>query len=476
MKKHLTVISLFIITFSYGQHYVLYGTAAQGGSAGYGTMFSYDLTTGKDSTLINFTGPNGLNPYSNLLPDYKNGLLYGTASGGGPGSNGVLFSYNPLTNKDSIVFAFNNTNGSSPGFGSLTFYNNSIYGMTQGGGLYGYGAVFRYDPATGLDTVPFNFYAAPLDAYDPNGSYLYPYSMRRWYGMTRTGGANNMGDIMYFDPVTSEDTIAFDLDSAHGYKVQNGNLSLNPKNGWLYGMAFLGGKYNKGVLFAFNPVTWKDSVQVNFSGTNGALPNGGLMYDTANGLFYGMTAHGGTANYGVLFSFNPVTGKDSVLLSFTGANGETPTGDVILGPGNKLYGLTTNSTIIGQSVLFSFDIATGKDSVLFSFPYAYQGEGASESLTLVDLGLITAAHDIMPSFQNMQVFPNPFTLSIHIVFNDNGKHYIEVDDVTGRKLQIIECSGKQYELNRNGLAPGVYFIRSYDEGRKAIVGTKIIVE
>ena len=77
---------------------------------------------------------------------------------------------------------------------------------------------------------------------------------------------------------------------------------------------------------------------------------------------------------------------------------------------------------------------------------------------------------------NIAVFPNPFTTETSIVFNTIGKHYIEVDDITGRKIESMECGGKQYELNRNGLAQGIYFIRAYDEGMNYTVTAKIIVE
>jgi len=90
-------------------------------------------------------------------------------------------------------------------------------------------------------------------------------------------------------------------------------------------------------------------------------------------------------------------------------------------------------------------------------------------------GVITAMQDIEPVL-NIACFPNPFTITTSIVFNTDGKHYLEIDDITGRKLKTIECIGKQYELNRNGLAAGVYIIRSQAPGTDYIAITKIIIE
>jgi hypothetical protein len=76
----------------------------------------------------------------------------------------------------------------------------------------------------------------------------------------------------------------------------------------------------------------------------------------------------------------------------------------------------------------------------------------------------------------LHVFPVPFTTTANIVFSSGGKYYIEVDDVTGRKLENMECFGKQYVLSRNGLAAGVYFLRVYDAAKEFMATEKIIIE
>ncbi len=77
---------------------------------------------------------------------------------------------------------------------------------------------------------------------------------------------------------------------------------------------------------------------------------------------------------------------------------------------------------------------------------------------------------------NIAVFPNPFTTTTSIVFNTDGTHYLELDDVTGRKIESMECTGKQYELQRKNLAAGVYFIKAFDAEHKYVAVQKVVVQ
>jgi uncharacterized repeat protein (TIGR01451 family) len=77
---------------------------------------------------------------------------------------------------------------------------------------------------------------------------------------------------------------------------------------------------------------------------------------------------------------------------------------------------------------------------------------------------------------NLNCFPNPFTTSTSIIFNTDNKHYLEVDDITGRKIETFECSCKEYTLQRNNLAPGIYIIKAFDQEQKFIATAKIVVE
>ncbi len=80
------------------------------------------------------------------------------------------------------------------------------------------------------------------------------------------------------------------------------------------------------------------------------------------------------------------------------------------------------------------------------------------------------------SSYNIACFPNPFSTSTSIVFNTDGKHYLELDDITGRIIETMECTGRQYELQRNNLASGVYFIKAFDSGKGFMATSKLVVQ
>ena len=100
-------------------------------------------------------------------------------------------------------------------------------------------------------------------------------------------------------------------------------------------------------------------------------------------------------------------------------------------------------------------------------------------LTNTTTSVITGSPTLLQNIStalHVAAFPNPFTTTTSIVFNTGGTHYLEVDDVTGRKLESMECSGRQYELSRKNLAEGIYFIKAYDAEHKYMAVQKIVLE
>jgi uncharacterized repeat protein (TIGR03803 family) len=77
---------------------VLYGTTVNGGTSSDGTIF--ELTPSSSSgtgygaltTVVNFNGSNGKNPYGSVFVDSA-GDLFGTTKNGGASSDGVVFEY-----------------------------------------------------------------------------------------------------------------------------------------------------------------------------------------------------------------------------------------------------------------------------------------------------------------------------------------------------------------------------------------------
>jgi uncharacterized repeat protein (TIGR03803 family) len=146
-----------------------------------------------------------------------------------------------------------------------------------------------------------------------------------------------MGVIFSFDPatgVTNPYTKLKDFDGSVSGRNPYGSL-LVAQNGKLYGMTITGGKASKtfggtnnpanyGVIFSLDPLTNTFTKLRDFDQTNGAHPSGSLM-QASNGKFYGVTASGGAYNKGVLFSYD-VSSRNPYfkLKDFDGVNGAHP--------------------------------------------------------------------------------------------------------------------------------------------------------
>ncbi len=141
----------------------LYGMNNYGGDNGYGVIFSYDIATAAYTKLVDFDDINGSYPSGSLVQS-SDGKLYGMTGQGGTNGYGVIFSYDIATSAYIKLVDFDGTNGLSP-LGSLVQASDGkLYGMTNNGGSYGAGVAFSYDPATST-------YTKLSDFTGDNGSY-----------------------------------------------------------------------------------------------------------------------------------------------------------------------------------------------------------------------------------------------------------------------------------------------------------------
>jgi uncharacterized repeat protein (TIGR03803 family) len=98
-----------------------------------------------------------------------------------------------------------------------------------------------------------------------------------------------------------------------------------------------------------------------------------------NGVLYGTTVSGGTTDCtspgcGTVFSFDPATGTETVLHSFgAGSDGKNPEGGLMALDG-ELYGTTLHGgdgeCSDGCGTVFAINPASGAEKVLYSFPEA----------------------------------------------------------------------------------------------------------
>jgi len=133
-----------------------YGTAEDGGTNNYGTVFRISAS-GTYTTLYRFVGsPNdGANPYAGLVQG-MDGNFYGTTEAGGTNNGGTVFKLSvvPLNAPPSASFSGNPTNGAAPL--AVTFTDTSTGSITNRFWSFGDGGTTN----TTATSVPYVYQSA----------------------------------------------------------------------------------------------------------------------------------------------------------------------------------------------------------------------------------------------------------------------------------------------------------------------------
>ncbi len=268
-----------------------------------------------------FTGAvDGAGPYGDLVMDPA-GNLYGTTTVNGPQNcgnlvcGGTVFELSKVSGgwKRTVLHSFAGADGAYPQAGMVLDSAGNLYGTTSLGGVgcqNGCGVLFELSPST---------------------SGTWTYTILRKFTDTDNNGTS-----------------------------PNGNLIIDA-SGNLYGTTSQGGDFNTGggngcgVVFELTNGTsgWTETVLHTFSGADGCLSHGGVIFDGAGNL-YGTTTDGGnissnnclpTLGCGTVFKLSPTSGgwTETVLYKFTGSiDGNQPNGSLVLDGSGNLYGVTTS--------------------------------------------------------------------------------------------------------------------------------------
>jgi uncharacterized repeat protein (TIGR03803 family) len=387
MKTRLPKIALLLFAcISFGLAIVnaqpseFYGMSRSGGEYSAGTIFKTDSNGDNFNSVFTFFSYDGSTPFSSLCKA-GNGKLYGVTYFGGADDYGVLFEWDPATSTYTKKLDFNGTEKGSHPWGSLMqAENGKLYGMTHWGGVNDLGVLFEWDPVN-------NAFAKKLDfngvgnGRNPQGS-LMEAGNGKLYGMTVFGGANDLGVLFEWDPVTNTYAKKLDFNGDLNGSVPYRSL-IQADNGRLYGLTSQGGENDFGVLFEWDPATDTYSKKIDFNGSeNGSNPIGSLV-KANNGILYGTTTYGGTNGLGVLFEWDPTTDIYTKKLDFSAEiKGGYPHGSLVQINNGKLYGMTGN-------IIYEWDPVTNIFTNKYSFEPDSTGSGGRSpqgSLVLADNG------------------------------------------------------------------------------------------
>jgi uncharacterized repeat protein (TIGR03803 family) len=346
--------------------------------------------------------PDGAQPTSSLTPDSA-GNFYGTTADGGLWGYGTVFELSPNGGQgwtETVLYSFcpdltlGCRDGREPLSAVIFDRAGNLYGTAYEGGAYGFGVAFELSPSqTGwTQTVLYNFPGGTGAAYPVNGLIFDPAG--NLYGTTYApGGAQ--GSVFTLSPAgggwtgqmiysmgTNQGTLGgLAMDSAGNiYGVSDttafklspdGNGSWTPtvlhtfpgapkdgagpvgslvfdKYGNLYGTTWGGGRYSFGTVYelvAGKKGKWAERVLHSFKNApkDGGLPGAGIIFDQV-GNIYGTTRFGGKYQVGSVYELTPVTGKEiyreKVLWSFNTTDGEAPADGLTLDSAGNLYGTT----------------------------------------------------------------------------------------------------------------------------------------
>jgi uncharacterized repeat protein (TIGR03803 family) len=327
---------------------LLYGTTLKGGTYGKGTVFSLDPKSGVEQVLHSF-GDSGDATYPMAGLVRVGTVLYGTTISGGTANWGAVFSYDLVSGTSNVVYSFQGgTDGDTPQSGLIEM-NGMLYGTTYMGGdegacyLFGCGTIYSINPQTDAETVLYAFHNAegngPYGGLTKAGSKL--------YGTTDEGGAGNCGVAFVFNPATN------DVKDIHQFDLQGDGTTPSTKlialNGVLYGTAVEGGAGDQGALFGIDRKTGSEVSELSFTRENGTYPEGTPAI--LNGIVYATASIGGASNDGTVVSLDPATGASATLHAFSGKDGANPWAGLTT-VGKHIYGTTQGGGSSGGGVVF----------------------------------------------------------------------------------------------------------------------------
>jgi len=367
---------------------ILYGATAMGGSNNVGTVFQIGQDGEGYSLITSFTGgdPTG---YFGAGPVYlmqaANGLIYGTTENAGTYTNGTLFRFSPDGSGYTILKQFGSTasDGAEPTGTLLQASDGALYGVARSGGWIDvdettHGTAFRIDLDGNDYTVIWHFSGTGGDGTWPEGPVVEG-TNGSLCGVTQEGGAYDQGTIFK----VNRDGSGYILLKSFAGTNLNPNLPegaspsaglLVGPDGALYGTTSCDYTYQR--LYGNAYQTWYSSIsighgvifRINADGTgyqilkrflgsdDGGDPYGGLTLAT-NGLLYGANIRGGPNGYGVIFRFERSGSGFTVLTNFSNNSiGFQCMGGMMQASDGALYGTAVAGGTGGVGTVFTLGL------------------------------------------------------------------------------------------------------------------------
>jgi Bacterial Ig domain len=337
-----------------GSNGKLYGATYIGGTSNWGTVYDYDFATCSQNVIYNSgPGPSGGSPanFANVN-ELSDGMIYSVQTFGGTQGGGRLFrmnkdgsgvqtlhdfhesnavNYTPAANNTTIsggqqvVGPYAGKDGMWPYGFVVEGPDGKIYGTTQDGGSYSWGAIYRCEKDgsnyqviySGDPTIRAAYYKKPdgtvLTAFTESMQWLHGNvafdQAGKLYVNGYYGGYLDLGGTAKMDADGGNYLSVFNSQSAaDGYNCYRGPLVIDNTvySTFRYGG---GGVASIGVVWKVNTDGTNFTKLKTFEIVSGAYVDGtepwaGLAYDGTN-LFGSCIASGGVGSIGTIFKIKP---------------------------------------------------------------------------------------------------------------------------------------------------------------------------
>jgi uncharacterized repeat protein (TIGR03803 family) len=339
----------------------IYGSTANGGAGGSGTIFRLRTDGTAFSYLHQFTNSQeGSLPLRGVIAA-TDGKLYGTCYSNGVGAVGTIFRMEKDGAGFEVLRAFLSTGGDGrfPVAPLLEGSDGSLYGTTFFGGGAAVGCLFRLNK-DGSNFAILHRFTNSISGANPSAALIQGHD-GRLYGTAETNGPGGEGVVFAIGTNGSSFTILHSFSSTiPGLRKPQGAL-LQSATGTLFGTAADGGGSGFGGVFSLEPDGTGFQVLHEFSsaGGDGRVPVAGLAFG-GDGNLYGVTQFGGGFVNGSIFQLAQNNSGYVKLRAFTGTNGDggNPVGALVPGPDGALYGTTSAGGDFNSGSIFRLALST----------------------------------------------------------------------------------------------------------------------
>lgn len=312
-----------------------YGTTYVGGANNYGSLYKIRPNGSKHTILASFDVSNGLTPSQQPVLSPSGNYLFGTTSQAGTAGSGTIYQYELSTGALATIASFTGNTGTTPQAPPIMI-GDILYGVTGQSGANGVGTIWAFDTknqAGGITHLR-SFEGGLTDVATPFGALTFNPQDGLLYGMAFNGGANKLGGIFSINLDGSNYKLRASFRNETGGVPQMGALLL-ASDGYMYGNGWVGGANDDGTIFKFDPITSTISPVFNYTQQTGTQPYGGVAESPSGEWLYAATWKGGKNGIGTLVAVRKDGSESKVLINFNKNTGGLSTGGVTLDSSGK---------------------------------------------------------------------------------------------------------------------------------------------